>query len=333
MKTLTKKCWVPLKRVSQNELAQQNITTVAEPSPPIAVPAKRTRRVLSCIVETGIEIQSNAPRRMLRPRPETTSQGVQLPLTNTDTALLPFLAPLKRSRRVLSCIDSFTFDIGDEVQSRDKNPVMQPQVANKTGEENDAGHDPNDVEMKSNGKTSDADAILLPFPAPAPVKRSQRVLSIDVRDEFQLSDTNPVIQPMGSGLILPHVIAPIPAVQNNENENKENRSSLPSARPVLPGLVPLTARPVNKQPECSSCFIAEQKIAKLKKRMKAMKETALERKQWYESKIHNIDQEATVRHLELCNQIDELQDKCSQLIDDNGKLREAAVTSGVSFQM
>lgn len=113
----------------------------------------------------------------------------------------------------------------------------------------------------------------------------------------------------------------------DESGNEENRSPNITVPPLVAGLA---IRSGDKQPKCLDCFVYKQNNVQLKKSVATLKQEAKKMKQTFEGNLRRVEQEIAFSRLEMSNQIDELQDKCVRLINENCKLRDDLVTAGAA---
>lgn len=76
----------------------------------------------------------------------------------TDGSLIPVPLPVKRVRRIMSCVDPFILEIRDQFQELDKNPVMQSRNSPVQVGENSASNDVTEIKPppSANNKLSAA---------------------------------------------------------------------------------------------------------------------------------------------------------------------------------
>lgn len=152
---LVKKCTVNLKRIPPNELAQY-MNDVVHINVPVRQPAKRNKRVKSCIessshqhqiareniktTKKSVRFVSTVNEHSIDSQPSQSdaltannnnvrfpvAESVQSTKNHAPLIDVPVHHPMKRNKRAMSCIDSFAFEERDDFQTKDSNPVMQP---------------------------------------------------------------------------------------------------------------------------------------------------------------------------------------------------------------
>lgn len=263
-------------------------------------------------------------------------------MNNVVLINVPIRRLTKRNKRVMSCIEPFTFEERDALQKNDSNPVMQPssnqhQIVhecietssvrlNSTANKHSLVSQPNPYEpVAANGndghflvaqpvQSTEHSVVLVDVPFRRLTKRNKRVMScidsytFEERDEFQLKDSNPVMQPSSNQHPIVHELINTSGSSVRLNSTVNEHCPIPQKK-LSDAVATCSKSTVNgynegkstvAKNECMQCFTYKQNIFQLKKQIKEM-------------------QKDTLVHM---SQYDNLQDRCTQLIQKNKTLQQ-----------